>query len=101
MIRALPEWMHTRLAGQALWQWTALVLTLIATCALMLIDGLTGRWSKGRRGATYYFAVVLPVFAVMIPQAATNLCRIRCTSPDASSMRSTSRSIWFRWRPSS
>lgn len=72
MIRALPEWMHTRLAGQALWQWTALVLTLIATCALMLmVYRLTGRWSKGRRGATYYFAVVLPVFAVMIPQAAT------------------------------
>jgi MscS family membrane protein len=73
LIRALPGWMHTRYGGQALGQWCALVLTLIITAAIMvLIYRITGRLSRGHRGAGYYLAAVLPIFAVVLPQTATD-----------------------------
>jgi MscS family membrane protein len=71
LIRSLPEWMHARHGGQGLWQWIALMLTLVATAALMvLIYRVTGRLSRGAHGAAYYFAAVLPMFAVILPQMA-------------------------------
>ena len=73
LIRALPGWMQARYAGQSLWQWCALVLTLIVTAALMvLIYRITGRVAGGRHGFGYYAGAVFPIFAVIIPQAATD-----------------------------
>jgi len=44
--------MQARYAGQAVWQWTALVLTLAATLAAMvLIYRVTGRWSRSTHRA--------------------------------------------------
>ena len=72
LIRALPDWMHARYAGQAVWQWTALVLTLAVTLALMvLLYRVTGRLSRSTHKAAYYFAAVFPIFAVILPQTAT------------------------------
>jgi MscS family membrane protein len=72
LIRALPGWMQARLGGQTVWQWVALALTLILTAALMtLVYRVTGRLAGGRHGAGYYAGAVFPVFAVVIPQAAT------------------------------
>jgi MscS family membrane protein len=73
LIRALPWALQTRYGGQAVWQWCALFLTLLVTTALMiLIYRLMGRWSRGQHGAGYYLAVVFPVFAVILPQSATD-----------------------------
>ena len=72
-VHALPEWMQTRPGGQAIWQWCALVLTLVVTAALMvLIFRITGRWSRSKTGVGYYLAVVFPVFAIILPQTATD-----------------------------
>jgi len=72
LIRALPKWMHARHGGQAVWQWAALVLTLVATAALMMvIYRVNDRWSSSTHGAAYYLVAVLPIFAVILPQAAT------------------------------
>lgn len=72
-IRALPWAMQARYGGQAVWQWCALVLTLTVTAGIMvLIYRLTGRWSRGQHGAGYYLAIVFPVFAVILPQSATD-----------------------------
>ena len=72
LVRALPDWMQARYAGQAVWQWSALVLTLAATLAAMvLIYRVTGRWSRSTHRAAYYFAAVFPIFAVILPQTAT------------------------------
>ncbi len=72
-IRGLPGWLQARHGGQAVWQWCALVLTLAVTAALMiLIYRITERWSRGRHGASYYLAVVFPLFAVILPQSATD-----------------------------
>lgn len=73
LIRALPEWMHTRAAGQAPWQWAATALTLIVAGASMLfIYRLYGRWSTSQRSVIYYLAALLPISAVVIPQMATD-----------------------------
>ena len=72
LIRALPKWMHARYGGQAVWQWAALVLTLAVTVALMtLIYRTAGRWSDSSHRAAYYSVAVLPMFAVVLPQTAT------------------------------
>jgi len=71
-IRAMPGWMQARPGGQAIWQWCALILTLLVTAALMvLIFRITGRWSRSKAGAGYYLAIVFPVFAIILPQTAT------------------------------
>ena len=73
LIRALPDWMQARYGGQAIWQWCGLVLTLIATAALMaVIYRVTGRLSRGEHRAAYYLSAVFPIFAVVIPQWATD-----------------------------
>ena len=73
LIRALPGWMQARYGGQTVWQWCALVLTLVVTAALMvLIYRVTGRLAGGRHGAGYYLGAVFPVFAVVLPQTATD-----------------------------
>ena len=73
LIGALPGWMQLRPGGQAVWQWCALVLTLLVTAVLMvLIFRLAGYWSRTRRGAGYYLAMVFPIFAIVLPQAATD-----------------------------
>src|SRR5262249_34335873 len=72
LIRTLPTWAHARYGGQALGPWAALVLTLIATAAVMtLIYRVTGRWSNSTHRAAYYLVAVLPIFAVVLPQTAT------------------------------
>jgi len=72
-IRALPGWMQARPGGQAVWQWCALILTLAVTAALMvLVYRIMGRWSRDQRGASYYLAMVFPIFAVILPQIATD-----------------------------
>jgi len=72
-IHALPQWARTRHGGQSLWQWCALVLTLAGTATIMiLIYRITGRWSKGQHGASYYLAMVFPIFAIILPQLATD-----------------------------
>jgi MscS family membrane protein len=72
-IHALPRPMQARHGGQAVWQWCALVLTLAVTAGLLvLIYRIAGRWSRGRRGAGYYLALVFPLFAVILPQSATD-----------------------------
>ena len=73
LIHALPGWMQVRPGGQAVWQWCALVLTLMVTAALMvLIYRIMGRWSQSHRGMGYYLAVMFPIFAVILPQSATD-----------------------------
>ena len=73
LIGALPGWMQLRPGGQAVWQWCALVLTLLVTAVLMvLIFRLAGYWSRTRRGAGYYLAMVFPIFAIVLPQTATD-----------------------------
>jgi MscS family membrane protein len=72
-IRALPGWMQARHGGQTVWQWCALALTLVLTAASMvLIYRVTRRLAAGRHGAGYYLGAVFPVFAVALPQAATD-----------------------------
>ncbi len=72
LIRSLPDWMHARYAGQAVWQWAALVLTLAVTLtAMVLLYRVTGRLSRSTHKAAYYFAAVFPIFAVILPQTAT------------------------------
>ncbi len=72
-IRTLPGWMQARHGGQAVWQWVALALTLLLTAALMvLIYRVTRRLAGGRHGTGYYLGAVFPVFAVALPQAATD-----------------------------
>src|SRR5438477_7697040 len=72
-IRALPASMQMRPGGHAVWQWCALVLTLVVTAALMvLIFRIMGRWSRNQGGAGYYLAVVFPIFAMILPQTATD-----------------------------
>jgi len=72
-VRGLPGWMHERYSGQAVWQWCALVLTLMVGTALMaVIYRVTGRLSRRRSGAGYYLSAVFPIFAVVIPQSATD-----------------------------
>ncbi len=73
LIRALPQWMQTRHGGQALWQWTGLVLTLLATAAVMfLIYRTSSQWSRTHRGTRYYLAAAFTIFAVAVPQLATD-----------------------------
>jgi small-conductance mechanosensitive channel len=73
LIRALPGWTQARYGGQAVWQWCALALTLIATAALMaVIYRVTGRLSRGEHRTFYYLSAVFPIFAVVIPQWATD-----------------------------
>lgn len=73
LIGALPGWMQLRPGGQAVWQWCALVLTLLVTAVLMvLIFRLSGYWSRTRRGAGYYLTMVFPIFAIVLPQTATD-----------------------------
>ena len=73
LIHSLPNWMQTRSGGQAIWQWCALVLTLLATAALMaVIYRVTGRLSRGEHRAGYYLSAVFPIFAVVLPQTATD-----------------------------
>ena len=72
LIRALPKWMHARYGGQAVWQWVALALTLVVTAALMMaIYRFNDRWSNSAHGVAYYAVAVLPIFAVILPQTAT------------------------------
>lgn len=72
-IHALPNWIQARHGCQAVWQWIALSLTLAVTGALMVfIYRLAGRWSQGQRGVGYYVAIVFPIFAVILPQIATD-----------------------------
>ena len=71
-VRALPGWMIHRYGGQAIWQWIGTILTLIVTAALMgAVYYTADRWSRGRRGASYYVAVIFPLVAVVLPQWAT------------------------------
>jgi len=71
-VRALPGWMKARWGDQVVWQWCALVLTLLVTAALMIVIYRIGqRWSRGQHGASYYLAVVFPLFAFILPQLAT------------------------------
>jgi MscS family membrane protein len=73
LIHALPDWMHTRHGGQAIWQWCALVLTLLVTAAAMVvIYRVAGRLSRRHRGTGYYLSAVFPIFAVVVPQLATD-----------------------------
>jgi len=73
LIHSMPDWMQTRSGGQAIWQWCALVLTLLATAALMaVIYRVTGRLSRGEHRAGYYLSAVFPIFAVVLPQTATD-----------------------------
>jgi MscS family membrane protein len=72
-IRALPGWMKARWGDQVVWQWCALVLTLVVTAALMVLIYRVGqRWSRRQRGASYYLAAVFPLVAVILPQLATS-----------------------------
>ena len=73
LIHWVPGWMKVRPGGQAVWQWCALVLTLIITAALMIfVYRLAARSSMGQHKAGYYLAIVFPMFAVIIPQLATD-----------------------------
>jgi len=73
LIRALPDSLRSRFGGQAVWQWIALTLILVVTAGLMVLAyRVTARWSRRRRGASYYLAVVFPLLAVIIPQLATD-----------------------------
>ena len=72
LIRALPDWMKARWGDQVVWQWCALGLTLVVTAALMVLVYRIGqRLSRRTSGASYYLAVVFPLFAVILPQLAT------------------------------
>jgi len=71
-VRALPEWMKARYGDQVVWQWCALVLTLVLMLPLMVLIYRVGqRWSRRQHGARYYLAVVFPLLAVIVPQLAT------------------------------
>jgi len=71
-VRALPGWMKARYGDQVVWQWCALVLTLVLMAALMVLIYRVGqRWSRRQHGARYYLAVVFPLLAVIVPQLAT------------------------------
>lgn len=72
-VSALPWWMKARHRGQAVWQWCGLFLTLVFTAALLLFAfRVMGRLSHSHHGLGYYLAVVVPIFAIIIPQAATD-----------------------------
>jgi len=71
LIRALPGWTKARWGDQVVWQWCALVVTLVVTAALMVLVYRVGqRWSRRQRGASYYLAVVFPLLATIVPQVA-------------------------------
>ncbi len=73
LVSALPWWMKARHRGQAVWQWCGLFLTLIFTAALLVFAfRAMGRLSHSHHGLGYYLAVVFPIFAIIIPQAATD-----------------------------
>lgn len=71
-VHALPGWMKARCGDQVVWQWCALVLTLVLMVALMVLIYRVGqRWSRRQHGTRYYLAVVFPLLAVIVPQSAT------------------------------
>ncbi|TWU14581.1 Low conductance mechanosensitive channel YnaI [Symmachiella macrocystis] len=72
-IRALPSWARARWFGQAVWQWVALILTLVAALGLMLTIYVFGR----RRAHVfrsnvmrYLITIAFPVAAMLVPLAA-------------------------------
>ena len=69
-VHSLPSRLHTRYFGQAIWQWIALVITLILAFGLMLgIYVLGGKRAETFRSSVsrYVITVLFPLTAMVIP----------------------------------
>ena len=72
-IQALPSWAHARWAGQAVWQWVALIATLTLGFALMLAIYFFGRWrARVLRSdlIRYLITLAFPIAAMLVPLGA-------------------------------
>ncbi len=71
--KLIPTWARTRWFGQAIWQWTGLLLTLILSLVVMLSIYLFGRLrtKKLRSNLTRYLVtLIFPLAAMLVPLAA-------------------------------
>ena len=73
-IKALPAWAHRRPAGQAVWQWIGLSITLLFSLVLMIVIYLIGMQRSRTTGSTrlirYLITLVFPVIAMAVPLVA-------------------------------
>ena len=72
-IQALPSWAHARWLGQAVWQWVALIVTLMLGLALMAAIYMLGRWrARVVRSdvVRYLMTLAFPVAAMLVPLGA-------------------------------
>jgi len=74
IVHILPEWMSNRYYGQALWQWTALAITILVSFTAMYIAFKLGRKYVQRedspRLVRYGLTMGYPIAAMLIPLAA-------------------------------
>ncbi len=70
-VHSLPEWIRTRVYGQAIWQWMGLALIILLAAAVMFAAYRAGRWKTGQsRQANlirYCFSLALPIAAMLVP----------------------------------
>ena len=73
LIRSLPGWAHARPLGQAVWQWTGLVLSLAAGLLVMVfiyrLGRRFGRQSRGSSMLHYSLTLLFPIAAMLVPTA--------------------------------
>lgn len=73
-IKSLPEWAHKRPAGQAVWQWFALIVVLVAALLTMLtlylIGIRTGRAAQTQGPMRYLLTLAFPFAAMFVPMVA-------------------------------
>ena len=76
LVHSLPAGAHTRVYGQAVWQWSGLFLSVGLGLVVMLIAYLFGRWQARhtRRSNTLYYFLTLafPIAAMLVPLVVRN-----------------------------
>jgi len=71
LVHRLPDWMHKRVYGQAIWQWVGLVTSLGLALFVMFAAYRMGRWQAERiRKAgviRYCLTLAFPIAAMLVP----------------------------------
>ena len=71
--KLIPDWAHTRVGGQALWQWGGLALTLVGALVVMASIYVVGRRRarlQHSNAMRYLLTLAFPISALLVPLAA-------------------------------